>query len=71
MKRKETGWLNEVEEKIKNHIPRKLETLWEEGISGADYYISAIGSAIEIFGKYKKVMDYEGKEITVSSPKFL
>jgi len=64
MERKETGWLNEVEEEIKNHIYRKLEALWEEGVSGADYFISAIGSAIEIFGKYKKVMDYEGNEIT-------
>lgn len=64
MERKETGWLNEVEEEIKNHIYRKLETLWEEGVSGADYFISSIGSAIEIFGKYKKVMDYEGNEIT-------
>ena len=64
MERKETGWLNEVKEEIRNHIHRKLETLWEEGISGSDYFISAIGSAIEIFGKYKKVMDYEGNEIT-------
>jgi len=60
MGRKETGWLNEVREEIKNHIHRKLESLWEEGISGADYFIAAIGSAIEIFGRYKKIMDYEG-----------
>jgi len=64
MEKEEIGWLKEVKEEIENYIPRKLETLWEEGVSGADYYISAIGSAIEIFGKYKKVMDYEGKEIT-------
>ena len=63
MERKETGWLNEVKEEIKNHIYRKLESLWEEGVSGADYFIAAIGSAIEIFGKYEKVMDYEGNEI--------
>jgi len=60
MGRKETGWLNEVREEIKNHIHRKLESLWEEGISGADYFIAAIGSSIEIFGRYKKIMDYEG-----------
>ncbi|MCW7077903.1 MAG: DUF1156 domain-containing protein [Canidatus Methanoxibalbensis ujae] len=66
MERKEVGWLNEVKEEIKNHIYRKLESLWEEGISGADYFISAIGSAIEIFGKYRKVMDYEGNEINAS-----
>ncbi len=64
MEKEEIGWLKEVKEEIENYIPRKLETLWEEGVSGADYYISAIGSAIEIFGKYKKVMDYEGNEIT-------
>ncbi len=64
MERKETGWLKEIKEEIDKHIPKKLEMLWEEGISGADYFVSAIGSAIEIFGKYKKIMDYEGREIT-------
>jgi putative DNA methylase len=63
MERKETGWLNEVKEEIKRYIYEKLERLWQEGISGADYYIAAIGSAIEIFGKYEKVMDYEGNII--------
>ncbi|MGB9910648.1 MAG: hypothetical protein ACPLN0_06160 [Candidatus Hydrothermia bacterium] len=64
IERKETGWLNEVKEEMKKHITEKLEMLWEEGISGADYFIAAIGSAIEIFGKYKKIMDYEGNEIS-------
>jgi len=63
MERQETGWLNEVKEEIKAHIAKKLESLWKEGVSGADYFIAGIGSAIEIFGKYKTVMDYEGKEV--------
>jgi adenine-specific DNA methylase len=63
MKRKEVGWYNEVKEEIKKHIYEKLERLWQEGISGADYFITAIGSSIEIFGKYEKVMDYEGNII--------
>jgi adenine-specific DNA methylase len=61
--RKGTGWLTEVKEEIKRYINEKLERLWQEGISGADYYIAAIGSAIEIFGKYEKVLDYEGNVI--------
>ena len=61
--RKETGWLNEVKEDIKRYIYEKLERVWEEGIAGADYFIAAIGSSIEIFGKYEKVMDYEGKVV--------
>ncbi len=64
MERKETGWLNEVKEEIKNHITKKLETLWKEGVSGADFFVAGIGSAIEIFGRYKKIMDYEGNEIS-------
>lgn len=63
MQRSETGWYNEVKEEIKNHLYAKLERLWKEGISGADFFISAIGSAIEVFGKYEKVMDYEGNVI--------
>jgi len=60
---KETGWYNEVKEEIRKHIYEKLERLWQEGISGADFFIAAIGSSIEIFGKYEKVMDYEGNII--------
>jgi len=63
MAREETGWLNEVKEEIKRYIHKKLERLWQEGISGADFFIAAIGSSIEIFGKYEKVMDYEGNII--------
>lgn len=63
MERIETGWLNEVKEEIKDHIHKKLDRLWEEGIGGADYFVAAIGSSIEIFGKYKKVLDYEGNVI--------
>ncbi len=63
MKREEIGWFNEVKEEIKEHIYQKLERLWQEGISGADFFIAGIGSAIEIFGKYEKVMDYEGNII--------
>jgi adenine-specific DNA methylase len=37
-----------------------LERLWQEGVGSADFFIAAIGSAIEVFGKYEKVMDYDG-----------
>ncbi|MGB9637852.1 MAG: DNA methylase, partial [bacterium] len=63
LQRKEVGWLNEIKNDIKNHITKKLDNLWEEGVSGADYFISAIGSSIEIFAKYKKIMDYEGNQV--------
>ena len=60
MERQPTGFYNEVKEKMRVHLNAKLHRLWEEGLSGADFFIAAIGSAIEVFGKYEKVMDYEG-----------
>ena len=63
IKKESVGWFNEVKEELKKHLNKKLDRLWKEGISGADFFISAIGSAIEVFGKYEKVMDYEGNII--------
>lgn len=60
MKRLPTGFYNEVGEELKQHLNKKLERLWSEGIGGADFFIAAIGSAIEVFGKYEKVIDFEG-----------
>lgn len=61
MEREPTGFYNEVSEDMKRHLNEKLHRLWEEGIGGADFFIAAIGSAIEVFGRYEKVMDYEGE----------
>ena len=60
MERQPTGFYNDAKEELKQHLDKKLERLWEEGIGGADFFIAAIGSAIEVFGKHEKVMDYEG-----------
>jgi len=60
MERIPTGFYNTVKEELQTHLKAKLDRLWQEGIGGADFFIAAIGSAIEIFGKYEKIMDYEG-----------
>ena len=63
MEREPTGFYNEVKAELTTHLNAKLHRLWEEGLGGADFFIAAIGSAIEVFGKYEKVMDFEGKVI--------
>ena len=57
------GLYPKVKRELREHLEEKLERLWQEGISGADFFIAAIGAGIEIFGKYEKVIDDEGKEI--------
>ncbi len=58
--RQPTGFYHEVREELRRHLEAKLQRLWEEGIGGADFFIAAIGSAIEVFGRYEQVIDYEG-----------
>ncbi|MEW5705356.1 MAG: DUF1156 domain-containing protein [Actinomycetota bacterium] len=63
IKRDKTGFYNEVKEELKQYLNKKLHRLWEEGISGADFFIAGIGAAIEVFGKYEKVIDFEGNVV--------
>ena len=63
MEREPTGFYSEVKMEMTTHLNTKLHRLWEEGMGGADFFIAAIGSAIEVFGKYEKVMDFEGEII--------
>ena len=63
MERESTGFYNEVKEEMRTYLNAKLHRLWEEGLSGADFFIAAIGSAVEIFGKYEQVMSFDGEII--------
>lgn len=61
--RESTGFYMEVKEELKKYLHSKLDILWNEGISGPDFFIAAIGSAIEVFGKYERVIDDEGNTV--------
>jgi len=65
IEREKLGIYRDVKKSLKKHIANKLKHFWEQGISGADFFISAIGSSIEIFGKYEKIVDDQDKQITV------
>jgi hypothetical protein len=57
------GFYRDIKADLRKHLKYELDKLWKEGISGADFFISAIGSSIEVFGMYQKIIDDEGKEI--------
>ena len=61
--REEWGIYREVLQELEVHLKEKLFTLWEWGFSGADLFIAAIGSGIEVFGKYRKVLDNDDEPI--------
>lgn len=63
--RKKVGSYHDVKRDLKHYLDIKLDQLWNEGISGADFFIASIGSAIEIYGKYDCVIDNMDAKIPV------
>ena len=44
-----------------------LDKLIKANITGSDFYIAAIGAALEIFGKYEEIQKTDGTPITVKT----
>ena len=64
--RKEVGYYSEIQPLIKERIEEKLQQFWNAKIVGGDFFISAIGPAMEVFSKYEKVEKYSGKRVTTA-----
>ena len=67
-KRDETagdGLWDDVRQDLKTVVHERLDYFWKQGIRGADFFISAIGPALSVFGKYEKVTKLSGEEVTV------
>jgi putative DNA methylase len=65
----EDGYFDEIKAELAAKVRQRLDEFWKRGIRGADFFISAIGPAVEVFGKYKRVKRLSGAE--VKSPEFL
>ena len=63
--KEEIGFYRDVKVKLEKHLNNRLDYLWDQGISGADFFISAIGSSIEVFGKYNIIIDDNDNQISV------
>ncbi|QUV82879.1 DUF1156 domain-containing protein [Chloracidobacterium sp. D] len=62
----QTGEFGKVRREIEERIGRRLAQFWDEGIRGADFFMSAIGPAVEVFGKYQRVEKLSGELVTVA-----
>ena len=65
LERDAIGFYSDIRRDLKKYLDKKLDLLWQEGISGADFFISSIGSAIEVYGKYEKVIDSKDNVVPV------
>src|SRR5437588_5523221 len=59
------GLWDDVRKELQQVAKERLDFFWSEGIRGADFFISAIGPALSVFGKYERVGKLSGEEVTV------
>jgi len=59
------GFLDDVEPDLTARLDERLDYFWSQGIRGADFFMSAIGPAVEVFGRYKRVLRLDGEVVKV------
>lgn len=62
--KKETAYFNEIKPELEERIRQKLDQFWNEGIGGSDFFVAAIGPALEVFGRYARVETYAGEPVS-------
>jgi len=60
-----TGIWTDVQQALRLAIRERLDFFWSHGIRGADFFISAIGPALFVFGKHEQVTKLDGEPVTV------
>lgn len=60
-----SGIWDDVRQELKAIAQERLDFFWNQGIRGADFFISAIGPALSVFGQYERVTKLSGEEVKV------
>lgn len=60
-----TAFLGDLQAELRREVESRLLDFWARGIRGADFFISAIGPALSVFGRHTKVLRPDGSEVTV------
>ena len=61
----ESGLWDDVRQELKTVAQERLDFFWDQGIRGADFFMSAIGPALSVYGKYERVTKLSGEEVAV------
>jgi adenine-specific DNA methylase len=61
----EEGFYDDVLRMLEQRIAERLNDFEEMGLVGADYFISAIGPAFEVFARYSRVVKLSGEEVGI------
>ena len=61
---REIGYFREIRQEMELKIKQELHRFWEDGIRGGDFFISAIGPAMEILSRYRRIERYSGEVVS-------
>lgn len=61
----EEGFYDDVVRALEQRIAERLNDFEEMELLGADYFVSAIGPAFEVFAKYSRVVKLSGEEVEI------
>ena len=59
----EEAFYDDVVRALEHRIAERLNDFEEMGLVGADYFVSAIGPAFEVFARYSRVVKLSGEEV--------
>ena len=59
------AFIGDVIAEMRPVIQERLLYFWGKGIRGADFFISAIGPALSVFGRHSRVLRPDGSEVGV------
>lgn len=62
----EEGFYDDVVRALEARIAERLDAFEAMGMVGADYFVSAIGPAFEVFARYSRIVKLSGEEVDVS-----
>lgn len=62
----EEGFYDDVVRALEERIAERLDAFESMGLAGADYFVSAIGPAFEVFARYQRITKLSGEEVDVS-----
>lgn len=60
------GFYDDVVRALEARIAERLDAFEAMGLVGADYFVSAIGPAFEVFAQYSRIVKLSGEEVDVA-----
>lgn len=56
-----SGFIEEIQEEVEQHLKKRLEEFWNYGLRGADMTVSAMGATLDVITQYSEIKSYTGE----------